>query len=113
MGEALGVIRGIASVPSEIVQLIPYAPIAEWEMHFKEVFALTDPKFGFLKGMALAIFMLAVFVSVSLMTRNKPGLAIIRRNPIVLRFALYFALVIAIVYMSMSDYSSNFIYNNF
>ena len=113
MGEALGVIRGIASVSSEIVQLIPYAPIAEWEMHFKEVFALTDPKFGFLKGMALAIFMLAVFVSVSLMTRNKPGLAIIRGKPIVLRFALYFALVIAIVRLSVSGYSGNFIYNNF
>ena len=115
MSEALDVIRGIASVPSEIVQLIPYAPIAEWEMHFKEVFALTDPKFGFLKGMALAIFMLAVFISVSLLTRKRSGLEIIRRRPIVLRFLLYFALIIAITVrlLSMSDYSSNFIYQNF
>ena len=113
MGEALGVIQKFANIPSEIVQLIPYAPIAEWKMHFKEVFALTDPKFGFLKGMTLAISILAVFVSVSLLTRKRPGLEIIRRKPIVLRFALYFALVIAIECLSMSGYSGNFIYQNF
>lgn len=113
MGEALGVFRGIAGVPSEIARLVPSGPVAEWKMHFKEVFALTDPEFGFLKGMALTILMLAVFISVSLLTRKRPGLEIIRERPIALRFAMYFALIIAIDCLSMSGYSGNFIYQRF
>ena len=117
MSEALGVIRGIASVPSEIVQLIPYAPIAEWKMHFKEVFALTDPKFGFLKGMAKVLALLAVLFGIEFATHSKSGLSLLRSKKSYVRWLVYALCIIALVKAPLfgdnGGYSTNFIYQNF
>lgn len=111
-GEAVRVIKKITNIPSELVLLNPLKPITEWRMHFKEVFALTNSGFG-LKKMAVTFFLLMVFVIISFMTRKKTGLEIIREKPIVLRFALYFTLIITLYLCFGNGYSSNFIYQNF
>ena len=116
MGEALDVIRGIAHIPSEIARLIPYAPIAEWEMHFKEVFALTDPEFGFLKGMAKVLALLAVLLGIELATQREDGLRRIKRVPIGVRWIGYVSIVvIVIVILSFAAKSTNteFLYFQF
>ena len=116
MGEVLGVIRGIANVLSEIAQLIPYAPITEWKMHFKEVFALTDPEFGFLKGMAKVLALLAVLLGIELATQREDGLRRIKRVPIGVRWIGYVSIVvIVIVILSFAAKSTNteFLYFQF
>lgn len=112
VGAAVRVIQKLTKIPSELAFLNPLKPITELKTQFKEVFALANPGFG-LKEMAMTVFLLMVFVIISFMTRKKAGLEIIREKPIVLRFALYFTLIITLYLCFGNGYSSNFIYQNF
>ena len=111
MGEALGVIRGIAHIPQDILSFTDLKNPLGLKEAVKTTFSL--PAIGGFKGIAKATFFILIFTFISFMTRNKTGLAVIREKPIMIRFALYFALIIAIVSLSVSGYSGNFIYNNF
>ena len=112
LGDALHVIQKITSIPSELVLLNPMKPIIELKTQFMEIFALASSGLG-LKKMAMTVFLLMVFIIICFMTRKKPGIEIIREKPIVLRFALYFTLIIALYLCFGNGYSSNFIYQNF
>ena len=113
MGEALGVFQKFANIPSEIVQLIPYVPIAEWKMCLKEFLALTDHNFGYLTGMAQAMFLLMCFVACEIFLRERNGIMYLRQKPMIFRWCVYVLFVLILIFFAETGMSSNFIYNNF
>ena len=113
MGGALAVVRGIARIPQDIGAFFSLKAAFGLKTAAWALLTLKGADFGKFSELAEAISMLIVFAFVSLMTRNKPGLALIRERPIALRFALYFALTAAIVLFQSNTYSSDFIYQNF
>ena len=111
--EAMGIIQKITRIPTEIAQLISFSPISELKMQFKEYFALTDPNFGFLKGMAKLVALLIMFIACEFVTRQKTGIAFIKERPLLARWGLYIVLILFIWIIRSSEYSGNFIYQNF
>ena len=111
MGEALGVFRGIARLPQE---LLSFADLKN-SLGLKEAVKISLPlsEIGGFKEIAKAIFFILIFTFISFVTRKRPGLEIIRERPIALRFAMYFALTAMIVFFQINAYSNNFIYQNF
>ena len=111
MGEALGVFRGIARLPQEILS---FADLKN-SLGLKEAIKISLPlsEIGGFKEIAKAIFFILIFTFISFVTRKRPGLEIIRERPIALRFAMYFALTAMIVFFQINAYSNNFIYQNF
>lgn len=113
IGAAVRVMQGIARLPQDVRTFFSMSTTVGIKKAVKEVFAPTGDGAGAFLTMTKSGLGILFFVIISFMTRKKAGLEIIREKPIVLRFALYFTLIITLYLCFGNGYSSNFIYQNF
>ena len=110
MGEALDVIRGIAHIPQDIGAFFTLRATLGLKEAVKAIFAPTGA--GAFLEMTKAIFPLLIFVIISMMTRNNPGLTIIRGKPIALRWIAYivFCTVLIAAVAAITNSNTEFLY---
>ena len=113
MGEALGVIRGIAHIPQDIGAFFSLRTTLGLKEAVRTLFALDDENFGGFPGMAQTLFLLAGFIACGLSMRSQGGIAWLRQKPLLLRWTAYVIFVWILIFFAETGMSSNFIYNNF
>ena len=113
MGEALGVIRGMAHIPQDIGAFFSLRAALGLKEAVRTLFALDDENFGGFPGMAQTLFLLASFIVCGLSMRSQGGIAWLRQKSLLLRWTAYVIFVWILIFFAKTGMSSNFIYNNF
>ena len=116
LGQAALVVRKIAEVPKCAADFFTMKGEVGAKDAVKVLLALNDNSFGYFTGIAKTICLLLVFSFVSLSTRKKGGLEIVKKMTPEVRWALYVALafyLFSVLFNNDASYSTNFIYQNF
>lgn len=108
--EARLIVGKIIHIQPEIgkfLELINSVGIAE---SIRLSFSLTDITLGTLEDKAIFMFLFLGFISVSLITRNKSGLEIVRKKSFAIRWILYCILFLSILLFSNFSKNTDFLY---
>lgn len=103
------IIRGIARMPQDMAMFFAMKSQFGLKQAVKTILAIDG---GFV-NMVNRLFTLAIFICISISTRNKNGLEIIKSKPAVVRWAVYYTFCLLIIYFFNTGFVTNFIYRNF
>lgn len=116
MAECMLIIKKLAGIPMELVQMLHSGGIADAVRN-----ALSLSAFGNGLELIQTAGLFAVLLCVEVLTRNTDGLEILRTKKTVVRWILYAACIAVLVHVlpldlsfkELNSYSTNFIYQNF
>lgn len=113
LNDAFTVIKKISEIPANIQELL----IMKTEMGIKDsvklLLSFNDESFGFLTGVIKFLLSLIIFIFISSLTYKKDGFELEKKLPAILKWLLYYILVLVLIFALCTGLSSNFIYNNF
>ena len=114
LGQAALVIKKIVEVPKCDIDFFSLKNNFGLKDAIKNIFSLNDESFGWLTGMSKTFVFLLIFVSISLSTRDRSGLQIVKKLPFAIRWILYVAvyvlLLVVILSNQMYDRNTQFLY---
>lgn len=105
------IITKFGQIPSELASFVGLKNSTEFKDAIKNLFALNNSSYGYIKGMLLTFANTIAFLIISASTQKKEGLKIVKTIPLLPRWILYIALTAIVLEASTS--SANFIYQGF
>lgn len=115
LNDAFFVCKKIALIPSEIPHVIELTNSLGIKEMLRTVFALDNSNFGGLRGMAKVLSLVLGLCVVEVATAKKGGLHFVNTLPLAVRWGMYLLFIAFLLYLLSygSEYSANFIYQNF
>lgn len=109
LNEALTIIKGFGKIPQDLANFLPMTK----SLGLKEALKTTLSIDGSFMSMLNRCAALLIFLCISYSTRKTNGLEMIKAKPAAIRWILYYAFAVVIIFFYNTGFVSNFIYSNF